>query len=88
MHLVHDKDEVLTSNTKLWDDLGFEHVGRVVRADQKAACLYEDGSGEACLAAGGGPPSLQGVLVDHCQYLGLYIGVRAEHPSVWLRPPW
>jgi|EP00908_Phaeocystis_cordata_P018848 hypothetical protein len=89
VHLVHEQDAVLTSNTKLWDDLGFAHVGRVVRADQKAACIYEDGSGEACLADGpGGPPDLKGVLVDHCQYLGLYIGVRAEHPSVWLRLPW
>eukprot|EP00964_Phaeocystis_antarctica_P103984 scaffold69176_cov60-Phaeocystis_antarctica.AAC.6 len=35
----------------------------------------------------GGPPSMQGVLVDHCEYLGLYIGLRAEHPSVWLRLP-
>ena len=89
VHLVHDADDVLKSNTKLWDDLGFQQVGRVVRAEQKSACLYEDGSGELCLADyAGGPPSLQGVLVDHCEYLGLYIGLRAEHPSVWLRPPW
>ena len=32
VHLVHDADDVLKSNTKLWDDLGFEHVGKVVRA--------------------------------------------------------
>ena len=31
VHLVHERDEVLTSNTKLWDDLGFAHVGRVAR---------------------------------------------------------
>ena len=84
VHLVHNADDVLKSNTKLWDDLGFEHVGKVVRAEpkprcrdptltltltltptlsltlaltltltteqvraeQKAACIYEDGSGE------------------------------------------
>ena len=24
-HLVHDRDEVITSNVELWDGLGFEH---------------------------------------------------------------
>ena len=31
LHLVHAEDEVLASNVELWDRLGFEHVGQVVR---------------------------------------------------------
>jgi len=91
IHLVHDDDEVLQSNTQRWDDLGFEHVGRMVDCAKDAACLLEAGSGAAeCPITGapkGGPPSLQGVFVDHCNYLGVYIGVRLRHPSVWLRRP-
>jgi len=89
-HLMHDDDEVLKSNVDLWDRVGFEHVGTVVRCDQDLPCLYEDDE-QICLAETAIPPdkvSLKGILVDHCQYMGVYIGVRAEHPSVWLRPPW
>lgn len=89
-HLVHDDDAVLSSNTQLWDDLGFEHVGAVVRCAMDEPCVYDGGA--ECLAERApppaGPPSLKGVFVDHCRYLGLYIGLRLEHPRVWLRPPW
>jgi hypothetical protein len=92
-HLVHDDDSVLSSNTDLWDRLGFEHVGRVVRCSKDAACLLDADGAECAVgaapppaAAGStGPPSLKGVFVDHCQYLGLYIGVRLEHPWGYLR---
>jgi len=90
VHLMHDDDEVLQSNVELWDRVGFAHVGRVVRCDQDLPCLYE-GDEQRCLAETPLPPdkvSLKGILVDHCQYMGVYVGVRAEHPSVWLRPPW
>jgi len=92
VHLVHDDDEVLASNVELWDRLGFEHVGCVVKCDKDSPCVYESEDPE-CLADGDapatprGPPSLRGVFVDHCRYLGLYIGLRLEHPSVWLRAP-
>ena len=90
VHLVHDEDEVLSSNVALWDGLGFEHVGRVVKCGKDEACIYEEGEA-GCMptpaATPSGAPSLRGVLVDHCFYLGIYIGVRANHPSVWLRSP-
>ena len=81
---------MLSSNTELWDRLRFEHVGRVLRCGKDEACIYEEEEEAACLptpVASSGPPSLRGVLVDHCFYLGVYIGVRAQHPSVWLRSP-
>ena len=36
VHLYHDDDDVLKSNRELWDNLGFEHVGREVRVDKRA----------------------------------------------------
>jgi len=86
-HLVHDADDVLRSNTDLWNRLGFEHVGAKVRCSKDDACLYDAlGAVEVCQLeseaspAPAGPPSLKGIFVDHCKYLGLYIGVRLEHP--------
>jgi len=87
-HLVHDEDAVLNSNVELWDRLGFEHVGKVVRCDMSVARIYgEQEAGAQSSGLPSGPPSLKGILVDHCRYLGVYIGVRIEHPSVWLRAP-
>ena len=65
-------------------------MGRVVRCGMDAPCLYEGEAGEQCLAEAAsampaGPPSLQASFVEHCKYLGLYIGLRLEHPAVWLR---
>jgi len=84
-HCVHDTDDVISSNTRLWDDLGFAHVGVEVKVDKDRPCIYDDAP--VC-AVEGGPPSLKKVFVDHCQYFGFYIGLRMEHPSVWLRVPW
>ena len=90
MHLVHGNDAVVKSNAKLWDDLGFEHVGTVVPCAQSQPCLYLNDKERRLAVSDAMDPSqmsLKGVLVDHCQYLGVYIGVRLEHPSVWLRSP-
>lgn len=90
MHLVHSNDAVVKSNAKLWDDLGFEHVGTVVPCAQSQPCLYLNDKERRLAVSDAMDPSqmsLKGVLVDHCQYLGVYIGVRLEYPSVWLRSP-
>jgi hypothetical protein len=90
-HLIHDTDDVLSSNTQLWDRLNFEHVGTVVRCGKDVPCLYETADAatpELCASDADAPPktpSLKGVFVDHCSYLGLYIGVRLEHPWGYLR---
>jgi len=91
IHLLHDNDEVIKSNKGIWDDLGFENVGTVVRCDMETPCIFEDEAREPlCLVDDGlpsGSPSIKGIFVDHCRYMGYYIGVRLEHPSVWLRSP-
>ena len=80
-------DEVLKSNAQLWDDLQFVHVGRVVRCDKDEPLLYDEPGSVLTDKLDPSKVSLRGVLVDHCYYLGVYIGVRANHPSVWLRRP-
>jgi hypothetical protein len=89
-HLVHRDDDVLKSNYRTWNNLGFEHVGEVVRCEKKEPCLYEDEDGALCIA----DPNFterdlgfRAVFVDHCLYMGVYIGLRAQHPSVWFRRP-
>ena len=87
-HLLHDKDEVITSNAELWSNLGFEHVGTQVMCSSDRPELCDEDTGCDVSERPAGPPSLKGVFVDHCNYLGLYIGLRMEHPEVWLRPFW
>ena len=73
VHLYHDDDDVLKSNRELWDNLGFEHVGREVRVDMSAPCVYVDGDADSCATDAAFAPSdmsLKGVLVDHCTYMG------------------
>lgn len=71
-HLVHDADPVLQQNRPLWDALGYAHTGRVVRCSSSKAVLFEE-------RASGSEESGSGVawnLVDHCRYLGTYMGPR------------
>lgn len=92
VHLVHDGDTVALNVdvNQQWDRLSFEHVGRVVRCAMDEPCVYEGDDVEQRLAEvvakqPSGPPSLSATFVEHCRYLGLYIGLRLEHPAAWLR---
>ena len=58
-----------------------------MRCSKDEPLIYDDPSPPQPKASASGPPSLRGVFVDHCRYLGVYIGVRLEHPGVWLRRP-
>ena len=88
VHLYHDDDDVLKSNRELWDNLGFEHVGREVRVDMSAPCVYVDGDADSCATDAAFAPSdmsLKGVLVDHCTYMGMYIGLRPQYFPQFMR---
>jgi len=69
VHLVHDADPVLQQNKPLWAALGYEHTGRVVRCSPTEPVIF----GEDSSAAGG----LAWNFLDHCSYLGTYLGPRA-----------
>ena len=73
VHLVHDKDPVLANNQKLWNDLGFQDVGIELQCDPNNPAVHT--------AAEEKPKSFFSSfawnILDHCNYLGVYVGPRA-----------
>eukprot|EP00985_Skeletonema_marinoi_P006363 scaffold2755_cov134-Skeletonema_marinoi.AAC.4 len=73
VHLVHDKDPVLANNQKLWNDLGFQDVGIELQCDPNYPAVHT--------AAEEKPKSFFSSfawnILDHCNYLGVYVGPRA-----------
>ena len=67
LHLVHDKDPVLANNQQLWDSLGYENVGIEMNCDPNSPIVYDE------KPEGG---SLAWNILDHCYYLGVFIGPR------------
>ncbi|KAL3792292.1 hypothetical protein HJC23_006204 [Cyclotella cryptica] len=68
LHLVHDKDPVLANNQILWDRLGFENVGVEMECDPRNPTVYtEERSGGRSFAWN---------IVDHCYYMGVFVGPR------------
>jgi hypothetical protein len=74
VHLVHDKDPVLANNRKLWDSLGFEDVGVELQCDPSSPVLYVD-EGDVPKSSLFG--SFAWNIIDHCNYLGVFVGPRA-----------
>ncbi|CAM9641110.1 unnamed protein product, partial [Heterosigma akashiwo] len=73
LHLAHDKDPVLANNKVLWDTLDFEHVGVELQCDPNTPNVYYDEIEQQ------GSTVLGGVawnIVDHCNYLGIFVGPR------------
>ena len=71
IHLVHDQDPVLQQNAQLWKSLGYAHTGEIVRCSPTEQTLLDSGGG-----------GLAWNFLDHCQYLGTYMGPRAP-PIKW-----
>ncbi|KAL9187027.1 hypothetical protein ACHAXT_010747 [Thalassiosira profunda] len=72
LHLVHSKDPVLANNQGLWDRLGFESVGIELECDPHSPTLAEEGGGKQSLFG-----NLAWNIVDHCKYMGVFVGPRA-----------
>ncbi len=74
LHLVHDKDPVLANNQKLWDDLGFVDVGIELQCDPNKPIVFTSAEEK--------PKSLFSNfawnILDHCNYMGVYVGPRAR----------
>lgn len=74
LHLVHSKDPVLANNQKLWDSMGFENVGIELECDPNNPVVF---------SAGENPPKKSPFrrfawnIVDHCKYMGVFVGPRA-----------
>jgi len=89
LHLVHSQDPVLANNQKLWNQMGFENVGIEMQCDPKNPVVYCDENDEQCAAdmVGAPPPRPRlGVnaawnILDHCNYMGIFIGPRMMAPG-------
>mmetsp|Transcript_4282 Transcript_4282/g.8837 ORF Transcript_4282/g.8837 Transcript_4282/m.8837 type:complete len:359 (+) Transcript_4282:31-1107(+) len=78
LHLVHDKDPILANNQKLWDSLGFENVGVEMECDPNQVALPHCGVDETEIKKKKRPflGSVAWNIVDHCNYMGVFIGPR------------
>ena len=72
LHLVHDKDPVLANNEKLWNDLGFVNVGIEIQSDPNSPLVLTSEEKPKSLF-----PSFAWNILDHCNYMGVYVGPRA-----------
>lgn len=85
-HLVHDADPVLQQNRPLWEALGYQHTGQIVRCSPTEALLHESDAAErgGIWPEGGG--ELAWNFLDHTRYLGTYLGPRVSVGKVrWTR---
>lgn len=76
LHLVHSKDPVLANNRKLWDSLGFEDVGIELECDPNNPVVFSAGDN----ASDKKSPifgSFAWNILDHCKYMGVFVGPRA-----------
>jgi len=71
LHLVHSKDPILSNNQKLWDQMGFENVGVELECDPFQPTVF---SKETLVKRN--PFSIAWNMLDHCNYLGVFVGPR------------
>jgi len=74
LHLVHSSDPVLVNNQKLWDSLGFENVGVELECDPHSPVVFR--AGENCLPKKSPFGNFAWNIVDHCKYMGVFVGPR------------
>ena len=75
-HIVHDYDPILYNNGPLWERLGFERSGITLECDPHEAKIlskeWNDNDGGLRI-----PPFN---ILDHCKYLGVFVGPRLRLP--------
>lgn len=73
LHLVHSSDPVLVNNQKLWDSLGFENVGIELECDPHSPMVFSAGEKLPKKSPFG---NFAWNIVDHCKYMGVFVGPR------------
>ena len=77
LHVVHTKDPVLTNNQQLWNTLGFENVGIELECDPyHPHVLTTEKQDDASLTTNNRWSTVAWNIVDHCYYMGVYMGPR------------
>lgn len=77
-HIVHDRDPVLVGNGPLWERLGFERAGDVVHCDPYSPRLLSPEEVGGSVVGMGAVYLPAWNILDHCKYLGVYVG-----PRIW-----
>ena len=72
-HVVHDYDPILYNNGPLWERLGFERSGSTLRCDPHEARILTQNDNDS-----NGPRIPPINLIDHCKYLGVFVGPRLK----------
>jgi hypothetical protein len=79
LHSIHTKDPILTNNQQLWNTLGYENVGIELECDPYHPRVYttiEKEKSDAALLMTNPFNNVAWNIVDHCYYMGVYIGPR------------
>ena len=76
---IHTKDPILRQNGPLWDSLGFGILGTEVPCEPYEAVAYQSESSKREHDAR--PLPLAWNILDHCNYLGTFVGPRLIQPS-------
>ena len=72
---VHHRDPILRQNGPLWDSLGFGILGTEVLCEHDRPVAYESRDAGSSASGGAGLPLAWNIL-DHCRYLGVFVGPR------------
>lgn len=73
-HIVHGADPILENNRPLWKKLGFKRSGEEIRCDPFAERIFEEEELGTEISVRMVPWN----ILDHCKYLGVYIGPRLK----------
>mmetsp|Transcript_4974 Transcript_4974/g.14124 ORF Transcript_4974/g.14124 Transcript_4974/m.14124 type:complete len:327 (-) Transcript_4974:762-1742(-) len=72
-HIVHDYDPILYNNGPLWERLGFERSGSTLQCDPHEARILTQNDPNGSMSGPRIPPFN---IIDHCKYLGVFVGPR------------
>ena len=73
--MVHSRDPVLANNQRLWQQLGMENVGIELHCEPQMPYIYL-GAEEAPAEPQPMFRSFAWNVVDHCNYMGIFMGPR------------
>uniref|UniRef100_A0A7S4SLZ2 Fungal lipase-type domain-containing protein n=1 Tax=Ditylum brightwellii TaxID=49249 RepID=A0A7S4SLZ2_9STRA len=65
--IIHESDPILAQNKPLWDRMGFESTGEEIICDPYRSIIYDQSDKPSVVAWN---------FIDHCQYLGTFVGPR------------
>jgi len=72
-HIVHEYDPILYNNGPLWERLGFERSGSTLQCEPHEARILTQNDNDP-----NGPRIPPFNIIDHCKYLGVFVGPRLK----------